>query len=186
MDFFTQEHVDAREKYQTTEQANHWLNTIETTHLNKDLSIYLKEDVVGFIERMPYFFLSTSSANGNTNVNFKGAEGNRLIKVLNEKKLLFPDYSGNGILHAIGDINSNPNVGMLIIDFSKDVRLKISGKASIIDNKEEVATFLDYFETYDIERLIEVDIEHVIPNCSNNISVVRKHILEMTDPTTAC
>ena len=180
MDFFTQEHLNAREKYRTTDQADHWLNTIETTCLNRELSIYLHEDVVAFIERMPYFFFSTSSANGNSNVNFKGAEGSKLIKVLSDKKLVFPDYDGNGILHSIGDMGSNPNIGMLIIDFSRDIRLKISGKATVIDNDGEISKFMDYFESYNIARLIEVDIEYVIPNCSKNISVVRNQILKMT------
>ncbi len=177
MDFFTQEHLNVRETYNTTDQANHWLNTINTTCLNKELSLYLQEDATGFIERMPYFFFSTSSSNGNTNVNFKGAEGSKLLKVLNSKKLIFPDYSGNGILHSIGDINSNPNVGILIIDFNKNIRLKISGRATIIDDKEQISQYLDYFETYNIVRLIEVDIDYVIPNCSNNINVVKKHLL---------
>ena len=178
MTFFTQEHINAREKYNTTKQANHWLSTIETQYLNKELSRYLKEDVINFIERMQYFFFSTSSKNGNTNVNFKGSESTHLIKVINDKKLIFPDYSGNGILHSIGDINSNPNVGILIIDFAKDIRLKISGKARIIDDEEEISKYLDLFETYNIDRLIEVEINYVIPNCSKNIGIVRKNILE--------
>ncbi len=177
MDFFTQEHLNARETYNTVSQAHYWLSTIDTTYLNKGLSLYLHEDTTSFIERMPYFFFATSSANGNTNVNFKGAEGSKLIKVLNSKKLIFPDYSGNGILHSIGDINSNPNVGILIIDFNKNIRLKISGKATIIDNKEQISQYLDYFKTYDIDRLIEVNIDYVIPNCSANINVVKKYLL---------
>jgi len=72
MEFFTQEHLDARETYNTTNQANYWLSTIDTTCLNKRLSLYLQEDATDFIERMPYFFFSTSSSNGNTHVNFKG------------------------------------------------------------------------------------------------------------------
>jgi len=80
MDFFTLEHLKARETYNTTDQANHWLNTINTTCLNKELSLYLNENATNFIERMPYFFFATSSSNGNTNVNFKGADGNKLIK----------------------------------------------------------------------------------------------------------
>jgi len=177
MKFFTQEHLDVRETYNTTDQANHWLSTIDTTSLNKELSLYLQENVIDFIQRMPYFFFSTSSSNGNTNVNFKGTQGTKLIKVINSKKLLFPDYSGNGILHSVGDIRSNPNVGILIIDFNKNIRLKISGKATIIDDKEQISQYLEYFQTYDIDRLIEIDIDYVIPNCSNNIDVVKKHIL---------
>ncbi|MBN2248902.1 MAG: pyridoxamine 5'-phosphate oxidase family protein [Campylobacterales bacterium] len=167
----------ARKKYNTTEQAEYWLQTIDTSCLNNGLSTYLQEDVISFIERMPYFFFSTSSANGNSNVNFKGSDGKKLIKVINNKQLLFPDFSGNGILHSMGDIYSNPNVGMLIIDFSKDIRLKINGKATIVDDMNIISGYLDYFDTFDIERLIEINIEYVIPNCSKNINVVRKSLL---------
>ena len=170
MEFFTQEHVEVREAYKTTAQANHWLNSIDTTSLNKEM--------ITFIEKMPYFFLATSSENGHTNVNFKGSEGKPCIKVLSPEKLIFADFSGNGILHSVGDMKSNPNVGMLVIDFAHDIRLKISGKAEIIDDSEVISQYLDIFETYDIKRLIEVSIEYVIPNCSNNISIVRKSLLK--------
>ncbi len=165
---FKQEHFNAREKYNTTEQANHWLNSIDTTSLNAR--------TIKFIEGIKYFFLATSSEDGMTNVNFKGTEGKSLIKVINEKKIVFADFSGNGILHSVGDIASNPNIGMLIIDFANDVRLKINGKATIIDDEEIIEKYFDIFESYDITRLIEVDIEYVIPNCSQNISVVRKNL----------
>jgi len=169
MDFFTQEHLDARKKYDTTKQANHWLNTIDTTSLN--------DGMIEFIEKMPYFFLATSSSNGNTNVNFKGTQGKSLIKVLNNKKLIFADFSGNGILHSVGDISSNPNIGMLIIDFNNNIRLKISGNATIIDDTKQISKYLDIFDTYSIARLIEVEINYVIPNCSDNISVVKNSLL---------
>ena len=166
----------AREKYQTTDQAIYWLEKIDTTCLNDELSKYLHEDVVHFIERMPYFFFSTCSSKGNSNVNFKGTDGRRLIKVINNKKLLFPDFRGNGILHSTGDMYSNPNVGILIIDFTKNIRLKISGKATIIDDRSSIENYIDYFESYDIQRLIEIEINYVIPNCSKNIDIVQKMI----------
>ena len=165
---FKQEHIDAREKYNTTAQANHWLKTIDTSSLNEGAS--------KFIEEIKYFFFATSSLDGMTNINYKGTTGKSLIKVINSKKLIFADFDGNGILHSVGDIGSNPNVGMLIIDFEKDIRLKINGKAKIIDDKDVIVKYLDVFETYNIVRLIEVDIEYVIPNCSNNISVVRESL----------
>lgn len=165
---FKQEHMDARQKYETVDQANYWLNLIDTT--------YLDEHVTNFIQSINYFFLATSSKDGMTNVNFKGTNSKSLIKVVNKKKLIFADFDGNGILHSIGDIASNPNIGMLIIDFSRDRRVKINGKATIIDDKEIISKYFDIFETYNISRLIEVDVEYVIPNCSNNISVVRESI----------
>lgn len=63
MQNFKQEHLDAREKYNTTDQANHWLNSIDTTLLNAE--------TIKFIEGIKYFFLATSSKDGMTNINFK-------------------------------------------------------------------------------------------------------------------
>lgn len=167
---FKKEHLQIREKYKTTDQANHWLNTTDTT--------YLSAGAITFVESMKYFFLATSSVDGMTNVNFKGTDGKGLIKVINPKKLIFADYDGNGILHSMGDIVSNPNIGMLVIDFAQDMRIKINGKATIIDNKEVIEKYLDVFESYNISRLIEVEIDYAIPNCSNNIAIVRESIKE--------
>jgi len=169
-DFFTQEHMEARAKYKTSDMAEHWLNSVDTTYLNQEM--------INFVESLSYFFLATSSANGNTNVNFKGSDGTPLVKVINSKRLVFADFKGNGILHSVGDIYSNPNIGMLFIDFNQDLRLKVSGKARVIDDERKLASYLDVFESYELARLIEVDIEYVIPNCSNKLSIVRESIIK--------
>ena len=169
MEVFTQEHIFVREKYKTTKQAENIFEYMNTT-IPSDI-------MIKFIESMNYFFLATSSKDGRVNVNFKGTQSKILIKFLNKNKFIFPDFNGNGILHSVGDILSNPYVGMLIIDFSKDIRIKINGKAKIIDDKEIVLSYLDYFDSFNFSRLIEVEIDYVIPNCSANLSVVRDSIL---------
>jgi len=65
----------------------------------------------------------------------------------------------------------------LIIDFLNDIRIKINGKAKIIDDKNEIINYLDIFDSFNFSRLIEVEIEYIIPNCSANLSVVRNSIL---------
>ncbi|MFY9088555.1 pyridoxamine 5'-phosphate oxidase family protein [Arcobacter aquimarinus] len=170
MEIFIQEHLTVREKYGTTNQAEMVFSYMDTT--------FLSDRMIGFIESINYFFLATSSKEGRTNVNFKGTKSKRLIKVLDKNRLIFPDFDGNGILHSVGDILSNPNVGLLVIDFSKDIRIKINGKAKIIDDKEIISSYLDYFDSFNFSRLIEVEIDYVIPNCSANLSVVRDSILD--------
>ena len=51
-------------------------------------------------------------------------------------------------------------------------------KAKIIDDKEIVLSYLDYFDSFNFSRLIEVEIDYLIPNCSANLSVVRDSILD--------
>ena len=167
---FKEEHLKTRKKYHTTEQADYWLKMLNTTYMN--------DEIIAFLQSVNYFFFATSSVDGMTNVNFKGTQGKTIIKVISPTKLIFPDFDGNGILHSIGDIASNPNIGMLVIDFANDVRVKINGKAKVIDDKKIIEAHFDVFETYNIARLIEIDIEYVIPNCSTNLSLVRKSLLK--------
>ena len=169
MENFTQEHLLVREKYGTTKQAELILENMDTRTPN--------DRMIKFIENMNYFFLATSSKDGRVNVNFKGTKSKRLIKFLDKKRLIFPDFHGNGILHSIGDIESNSNVGLLFIDFSKDIRIKINGKAKVIEDKDVIISYLDFFDSFNFSRLIEVEIDYVIPNCSTNLSVVRNSIL---------
>jgi len=166
MNHFTQEHINVRKHYNTTKQAKHWLEVIQTTSLTPDR--------IKLIKSTPYFFLATSHKNGQTNVNYKGLEGKSLIHVVNKTRLIFPDYTGNGILHSIGDIISNPNIGMLIINFDQNKRLKINGKATIIEDKEMLLKYSNIFKSDSIVRLIQVDIQYVIENCSSHIGIVNK------------
>lgn len=167
---FTEEHRTVRKKYHTDELASHLLKNMQQEKIGPDAA--------RFLESLDYFFFATSNREGSTNVNFKGAKGGkRLIKVLDEKRLIFPDYKGNGIFHGIGDIASNPNVGLLCIDFSRDRRLKISGTAEVIDDPERIAGYREVFGSAGIERLIEVTVHYLIPNCSRQLSVVRESIL---------
>ncbi len=170
MDIFTQEHKDIREKNGTTKQVEYYLNTIASDEIDENLRFYL--------EGLRYFFFATSSKDGYTNVNFKGAKSNTLIKVLDKKRFIFPDYNGNGIFHSVGDIATNPKVALLCIDFLSDTRVKISGSAKIIDDNNELIKYRDIFDCYDVERVIEITVEYIIPNCSNQLSVVREQILK--------
>ncbi|MEJ2413910.1 MAG: pyridoxamine 5'-phosphate oxidase family protein [Sulfurimonas sp.] len=169
MNIFTQEHNFVQEKYKTKEQAEHLLNLLKREVIEEDASNYL--------ESLQYFFFATSNKQGHTNVNFKGVRSGKLIKVLDEKHLIFPDYKGNGIFHGIGDIMSNPNVSLLCIDFSKNIRVKISGTAQIIDDADTVSKYSDILNTNDAERIIKITVRYLIPNCSKQLSVVKDSIL---------
>lgn len=169
MPFFTSQHHKIRKKYKTTKKAQHWLTTLNTSKLSKKM--------VELIETTPYFFLATSSKTGHVNVNYKGTHNKKLIHIIDNEHLIFPDYQGNGILHSLGDILSNPNIGLLIINFSQDKRIKLNGKATIIDEITEIQKYFHIFEDTTIIRLIKVKIEYVIENCSTNIGIVRNQLI---------
>lgn len=169
MPFFSHEHHKIREKYKTTNKARHWLTTLNTSSLSSNM--------ITLIEKTPYFFLATSSSSGHTNVNYKGTQNKKAIHILDKKHLLFPDYEGNGIFHSLGDILSNPHIGILVINFTENKRIKINGKASIIDKYEDVKKYFHIFEDTTITRLIKVEILYAIENCSKNIEIVKNQFI---------
>jgi predicted pyridoxine 5'-phosphate oxidase superfamily flavin-nucleotide-binding protein len=114
------------------------------------------------LESAPFFFLATSDDKGNCDCSFKGGDKG-LIKVISGTQIAFPDFDGNGAFMSIGNIFLNPHVGLLFIDFLDGARLRVNGRASIHDTGD----FLKLFTN--AKRVVVVDIEQVVPNCSKHI-----------------
>ena len=69
--------------------------------------------MIAMINEMSYFFFATASPNGQPNLNFKGGEKG-ILHVINDKRIVFPDFVGNGIMHSMGDLEANNKVSLLI------------------------------------------------------------------------
>ncbi len=82
-----------------------------------------------------------------------GAAG--FVQVIGPTRLQIPDYSGNNFFNTIGNILSNPNVGLLFVDFETGGLLHISGRAQIDWSPENA-------HDPDARRLITVEIDRVI------------------------
>lgn len=115
-------------------------------------------------EEAPYFFLATSDNQGQCDCSFKGG-GSGLIKLLDAKRFAFPDFDGNGAFMSIGNILVNPHVGCLFLDFTDGTRLRVNGRAEILDGDSN-----NLFP--DADRAILVHIEQVIPNCNQHIPLM--------------
>ena len=83
-----------------------------------------------FIESRIFFFLATADAQGRPTCNHKGGAPG-FVRVVAPDELVFPDYDGNGMFLAMGNIVVNPHVGLLFIDFEKPRRLRVTGEARV-------------------------------------------------------
>jgi len=83
-----------------------------------------------FIERVDMFFIATADQDGRPQCNYKGGQPG-FVRVLDERTLAFPSYDGNGMYLSAGNIQVNPQVGLLFIDFERQKRLKINGTAAV-------------------------------------------------------
>ncbi|WP_068081570.1 pyridoxamine 5'-phosphate oxidase family protein [Polycladidibacter stylochi] len=130
----------------------------------------ISQSHASFIEAQPFFFIATASAQGHCDASFRGSEvgpdgtPGLACKVLSSTKLVFPDYSGNGLYNSLGNIASNPHIGMIFIDFTKQTRIRLNGTASIRDVEE-----LEKAMWPNAQAIVEVIPEQVYGNCRARI-----------------
>jgi predicted pyridoxine 5'-phosphate oxidase superfamily flavin-nucleotide-binding protein len=115
------------------------------------------------IESVPFFFLATSDNEGRPDCSYKGGLPG-FVRVASPDCLTFPDYDGNGMFKSLGNIHSNPNVGLLFLRIGeKPGRLRVNGKAKILFDDPAIA------DTPGAQILVQVIPEHIFPNCPRYI-----------------
>lgn len=83
-----------------------------------------------FIERCPMVFVATADAAGRPDCSYKGGLPG-FVRVLDGTTLAIPDYDGNGMYRSWGNLQVNPHIGLLFIDFENPKRIRVNGRASI-------------------------------------------------------
>lgn len=119
-----------------------------------------------YLESLEFFFISTADKAGNCDCSFRG--GFPAVKVIDESTLIFPDYPGNGAFQSLGNILENPHIGMLFIDFTHQQRLRINGRAEILDDSDLCNLFPGCIQ------VVKVIVEQVYRNCSARIPKLTK------------
>ncbi len=78
------------------------------------------------------------------------------IRLVGDRRLVFPDYAGNNHFNTIGNLVLDPRIGLLFVDFETGSLLQLSGRASIDWDSPAVAQFPG------ARRLVVVDIDAVV------------------------
>ena len=115
-----------------------------------------------FIARCPMFFLATADATGQPDCSYKGGMPG-FVRVVDAHTLLVPDYDGNGMYRSWGNVLSNPQVGLLFLDFENSQRLRVNGTAQVSDDDPLLADFPGAV------FLIRVTATRIFPNCPRYI-----------------
>jgi len=108
-----------------------------------------------FIESRAMFFLATADASGRPDCSYKGGLPG-FVRVTGASELSFPSYDGNGMFRSLGNVLANPSVGLLFLGLEQTRRLRVDGKAAIVENQSE-------FEG--AQLVVRVTAEAIFPNC---------------------
>jgi predicted pyridoxine 5'-phosphate oxidase superfamily flavin-nucleotide-binding protein len=122
-----------------------------------------RDEDKAFIESVEFFFLATADPDGRPDCSFKGGPRG-FVRVAAPDRLVFPDYDGNGMFKSLGNIQANPQVGLLFIAMGdKPKRLRVNGRATLHFEGDALA------DTPGAQIMVHVTPEHIFPNCPRYI-----------------
>jgi predicted pyridoxine 5'-phosphate oxidase superfamily flavin-nucleotide-binding protein len=159
---------ELQNEFGTTERAERFYSDQMLNHLNPTM--------IEFVARQEMAFIATADAHGECDSTFRAGEPG-FIHVIDPRTVAYPEYRGNGVMASLGNIRENPHVGILMMDFVRDlIGLHVNGSARIVEDVDLRAQLADLPDTHangrTPERWVVVDVEEAYIHC-------RKHIPRM-------
>ncbi len=146
----------SRRSYENVERHGGWRTDIT-------------EDLAGFIGEQSSVFLATANAAGQPYIQHRGGPPG-FIRVLDSRTLAFADFSGNRQYISSGNLADNPQAYIFMIDYVHKRRVKLWGRARVIEDDPELLRKL-MPEGYKArpEQVIVFRIEAWDTNCPQHI-----------------
>ena len=127
-------------------------------------------ELAGFIAGLDTAFLATVSAAGAPYIQHRGGPKG-FIKVLDDRTLGFADYAGNRQYITISNLADNDRAYLFLLDFAARRRIKIWGRARVVENDPALLTRLaDPGYRARPERAILLTVEAWDVNCTQHIT----------------
>ena len=142
----------------------------------------LTENEIDFIGHRDSFYMASFGENKFPYIQHRGGPAG-FLKVLDNKRLGIIDFKGNMQYISVGNIATNKNVALIMVDYPARARLKIYATAEIIELKNDPALYnqLDLNDyKFRPERMMVFNIEAYDWNCPQHITP-RYTIAEIED-----
>lgn len=161
---FTDEVKTLQEKYGS--RANY--ERVEKRHIVEGLT----ENEFDFISQRDSFYMASIGENGFPYIQHRGGPKG-FVKMIDANTIGFIDFSGNKQYITVGNLVTNKNVSLFMIDYPAKARLKLYAKAEIIElNKRPELLKQLVLEDYPSkpERMMLLHIEAYDWNCPQHIT----------------
>lgn len=151
-----QQRLGSRKGYATLEQRGGWSDTVTS-------------ELASFIAQRDTFFIATANAEGQPYIQHRGGPPG-FLKVIDQHTLGFADFSGNRQYITVGNLNDNPKAFIFLMDFANRRRVKIWGRAEVVDGDRALREKL-YDPDYgsEPERMFLIHVEAWDVNCPKHI-----------------
>lgn len=125
-----------------------------------------------FIAQRDSFYMASIGENGYPYIQHRGGPKG-FLKVVDDHTLAFPDFSGNRQYISVGNLATNRNVSLILVDYPAQARLKLLAKAEAVETgKRPELMELFTLDKYParIERIIVLHVEAMDWNCPQHIT----------------
>ncbi len=132
----------------------------------------LGQEETSFIATRDSFYLGTVSETGWPYIQHRGGPAG-FLRVLNPTTLAFADYKGNRQLLSTGNLSVNDRVSLFLMDYPHRTRLKILGRARIVDVRADpdlLVQVADRTMKSKTERVVVIDVVSYDWNCPSHIA----------------
>ena len=146
----------SRSAYAKMEERGGWQTTITP-------------DLAAFVAEVRSFFLATANADGQPYIQHRGGPAG-FLKVLDARTLGLADFKGNRQYISQGNLEENPKAFIFLIDYTLRRRIKIWGKARMVESDPALLTRLmpvDYGARP--EQILLFEVEAWDANCPQHI-----------------
>lgn len=128
--------------------------------LDEKLTTVIDDNAIALIEDSDTFFIAsrtkTFDTDRRTGIDASHRGGKPGFVKVEDNKLKFPDFRGNGFFNTLGNIESDNRVGLFFPDFATGNAVFVAGKASVLWDEKAREGFNG------AERIVEVKIEKSI------------------------
>ncbi|HSH54074.1 MAG TPA: pyridoxamine 5'-phosphate oxidase family protein [Methylotenera sp.] len=144
----------------------------QSFELSEDPRNELNEFEKEFIEARDSFYQATISENNWPYVQHRGGPAG-FLRVLDSRTIGYADFRGNRQYLSVGNLNANPRVSLILMDYPNRRRLKLWGTVRIVHESEEpeiIARLEISSYRARVERGIIIHIEAIEWNCPQHIT----------------
>jgi len=133
--------------------------------------VRLGPDEIEFLGERDSFYMASIGESGWPYVQHRGGPKG-FVKVIDELNIAFADFGGNKQYVSTGNLTTDDRVALIFVDYPKQLRLKILGRAGIFEGaqaKELIEKVSDPGYKATIERVFVIRVEAFDWNCQQHI-----------------
>jgi len=144
-------------------------DTYARLEANGGFATRIEPEMERFIAKMRSFYLATASKDGQPYIQHRGGPPG-FLHVLDDSTLAFADFRGNRQYVTTGNLAENPRAMIFLMDYERRRRVKIWGRARVVENAPEmIETLVPDGYRARAEAAILFKVEAIDVNCPQHI-----------------